>query len=107
MEKVLGKIKSITLGRGGYQGAMFGVTIMLEMKNSSTGDFKGTWSTHTDRCEWTVEDQRNHFADVMEFLRDTMKLAKVDDMAKLAGTPVEVTLNGMALESWRVLEEVL
>ena len=107
LRKELGKIQGISLGMGGYQDAMFGVSITLGGKGWGVGDFKGTWATHDKHCHWTVADQKKIFADTMVWLRDTIQKAGVNKLADLKGVPVEVTFDGNALHSWRVLEEVV
>lgn len=105
--KELGKIQSISMGMGGYQDAMFGVSITLGGKGWGVGDFKGTWANRTEGCEWTVADQRKIFAETMEWLRDLMAKAEVSKLSDLKGVPVEVTFDVNTLHSWRVLEEVV
>lgn len=111
MEKKLGKLANVRFGNGGYDEAMFGFSCTLDMDGTACGDFRGTWtSPPTSYAEWTVEDQRNHFADTVQFLIDIMKQAKVKEVHQLNGIPIEVTLGGLGagkLESWRILEEVL
>jgi len=43
----------------------------------------------------------------MRFVSKLLKEAKVDNVDKLKGIPVEVTFDGMMLKEWRVLTEVL
>lgn len=109
-EKVLGKIASLRVGRGGYQDAMFGVTVSLSMQNSGVSDFKGTWDQSikvTSSTRWTEADRSRQFDDVMRWLDEQCRIAHVDDVMKLVGKPVEATLQGNSLRSWRLLTEVL
>ena len=112
MRKKIGKIKNINIGYGGYQDAMFGVTVTLGSDKEcwGVGDFKGAWGMRTKVTEytkWTEEDRQKTFADTMVFLDELMQKAKVSTIDELEGVPVEVTFEGMALKEWRVLEEVL
>ena len=110
MEKRLGKISSATFGYGGYQDAQFGLSIGIEAPGWGVGDFKGAWSTDIKvdkHTQWTEEDRSKHFADTMRFLNDLLRKAKVRDVSKLRGIPVEVEFDGTLLKSWRILEEVL
>jgi hypothetical protein len=43
----------------------------------------------------------------MRYISSLLKDAKVDSVDKLKGKPVEVTLDGNQLKSWRILTEVL
>lgn len=55
----------------------------------------------------TRADWRGWQADTIELLTKTLRDAKVRNVAALVGKPVEVTLDGNALASWRILKEVL
>jgi|SRR5581483_4162288 len=102
----LGKIIRAEFGFGGYDDAQFGLTLTFEGGYGTTY-FVGTWATRPDWVGWTVEQQRGHFADAVEKLRDTLLAAKKKHVAELVGIPVEVTCENFALKSWRVLTEVL
>lgn len=99
-EKILGKLTNVKFGSGGYDGAMFGLTVTLEMGHSSCMDFIGVWK-HPN------EAQRPAHADTMMSLIELMEQARVDEVHELEGIPVEVTMDGSVMKSWRVLEEVL
>lgn len=108
MRTELGRIKSVKLGSSGYQDAMFGVSFELGGDGWGVGDFWGTWGAAPDKyCKWTVAEQEAEWAKVFRRLKDTMKAAKVRDMRRLEGVPVEVSFDGDRLKSWRVLKEVL
>lgn len=96
-ETMIGKIESIKLGFGGYQDAMFGVSVTLSGKGWSVGDFKGTWGHEPDKfCKWTAEDQSKVFAETT-----------LDDIGRLKGKPIEAEFEDGRLKSWRILTEVL
>lgn len=112
MEKRIGKIEYVKFGYGGYQDAMFGISITLSSKKDCWGvcDFKGAWgmcTKVTERTKWTEDDRRKQFADTMIFIDELMLKAKVTDVNDLRGVPVEVTFEGNTLKEWRILEEVL
>ena len=112
MRTELGKITSIKLGRGGYQDAMFGVSIGLGGEGWGVGDFVGTWDTSTvpkpETHKWTEADRDEWFAKVMRKISELCLDAKVDSMDKLVGVPVQVNFDeDRSLESWRILKEVL
>lgn len=116
IEKKIGKIRSICLGMGGYQGVQFGLQIELGGGRNSSWSVTWTkmvWSKRhikdpkKEWYKWTHEDRRTTYADIVEFLDDTMEKAEVDDFHKLVGTPVEVTFDGNSLKEWRVLEEAV
>lgn len=57
--------------------------------------------------KWT-EDDRDELAQLMRYISKLLSEAKVDDITKLAGKPVEVTIDEFnSLKSWRILTEVL
>ena len=109
-QKEIGKIRSIKVGFGGYQDAMFGVSIELgsDKNGWGTGDFKGMWSSDPDKyCKWTKKDQDESFAAAMRFMLKLCKDAGVQSVNALVGKPVEVTFENEHLKGWRILKEVL
>jgi hypothetical protein len=110
-EKRLAKIKSIRVGMGGYQEAMFGITFDLGGGCWGVGDFWGFWSParmkRSEHAKWTEAERLGGISDAFIRLDQLLADAKVDDATKLAGVPIEVTLEGNTLKSWRVLKEVL
>lgn len=108
MRKELGRIKSFDIGLGGYDGAMFGMSVSLGGTGWGVNDFDGTWTRTPDQhCQWTVEDQTKHWGEMCRRVADLMTKAKVKTCAEMVGIPVEITFTGNKLESWRILEEVL
>lgn len=111
MGKELAKISSIHLGMGGYQDAMFGVSIGFSGKGWGVADFRGTWGTDTKvtkNTKWTEAERSKHFADVMRDINKWIQQAKVQHLDQLKGIPVEVEFDdSRTLKSWRILEEVL
>jgi hypothetical protein len=107
MRTELGKIKEAYFGLGGYQGAHIGVWFQLGGTGWGVGDGSGTWANRSDGAKWSIHDQREAFADSVEYVRDLLKDANVESVAALVGTPVEVSFDGMILKSWRILKEVL
>lgn len=109
MEKHLGKIASVRLGKGGYQDAMFGFTFQLRFdKNSGIGDFWGFWNSEPDNyAKWSNEERLAHQSKCFERFRILMNEANANDIRELEGKPIEVTIDDMRLHSWRILEEVL
>ena len=109
MRKELGKIQRFEIGLGGYDDAMFGLSVTLGGKDGwGVQDFNGTWTREPDdRCKWTREEQSLHWAAVCRQVIGLMKQAKVKTTAEMVGIPVEATFDGNKLSSWRILEEVL
>jgi hypothetical protein len=108
MRKELGKIQRFDIGIGGYDDAMFGVSVTLGGAGWGVQDFDGTWVRVPDEnCKWTVEDQLDLWGAMCRRVADLMKKAKVNTCADMVGIPVEVSFNGSSLHSWRILEEVL
>lgn len=72
------------------------------------GTFEGDWAIErSEHSKWTEESRRQRIFDAVWRLKDTLVKAKKQHVAELVGTPVEVTLDGNLLKSWRVLTEVL
>ena len=111
MEKKIGKINSIRLGYGGYQDAKFGLSVDIASSKEAWGviDFKGFWSTdmNSKDCKWTEKDRDSSFAETMRLINKLLRESKKQSLNQLKGTPVEVTFDGMALKSWRILTEVI
>ena len=108
MRKELGKIQKFDVGLGGYDGAMFGMSVTLGGQGWGVCDFDGTWSRTPDQhCQWTVDDQTKLWGEMCRRVADLMAKAKVNTCADMVGIPVEVSFNGSSLHSWRILEEVL
>lgn len=108
MNKELGKIERFEIGLGGYDGAMFGMSVTLSGKGWGVQDFDGTWSHKPDEHhKWTEQDQIEHWGKMCRRVVDLMRQAKVQTAQELVGIPVEVTFENLKLHSWRILEEVL
>lgn len=108
IEKQLAKISSVSVGFGGYDDAMFGVSVAFTHGCWGVNDFKGWWAAKPGKnAKWTREDQIKRWGENMEWLKDLMRDAKVESVAALRNTPVELTLENNQLKSWRILTEVI
>jgi hypothetical protein len=108
MEKQLGRIRSVTFGSGGYQDAMIGITFDLGGEGWGIGDFWGHWSSKpSSGAKWTEAEQVKYLGEVVMRISTLLTSAKVSDISKLKGVPVEVITENNSLKSWRVLKEVL
>lgn len=106
----LGKIANVTIGNGGYDDAMFGVHFELSFGACGCSDAWASWGPeikHSPHCNWTDKQRKQSIADAFWRLAETMQQAKVTNAADLKGVPIEVTLEGNSLKSWRILTEVL
>ena len=99
------------VGFGGYQDAMWGVsfTIGSDKESWGCGSFQGHWSyPPSEGAKWTDESRIKKYGEVMNYLLDLCKKAKVEDVMDLVGVPIEATFDGsLKLVSWRILEEVV
>ena len=111
MEKILGKLESVKFGIGGYQDAMIGLHVTIDMKGSGVTYTKSAWDcnkvTWDEYCKWTEEDRSKQYDEIMRYLSDLLHKAKVNTVDQLRGIPVEATFEGMTLKEWRILDEVL
>lgn len=102
--KKLGKIETVKFGAGGYQDAMFGLTVSMVFGDQNT-------CTDNSLTAYVPEEGQSErhfqFAERMLQVVEIIKLAKVDDIGRLRGIPIEAEFDGNALVSWRVLTEVL
>lgn len=106
----IGKIRKVKFGFGGYQDAQFGVSFDIgsDKLGWGVGDFRGYWATeHDKRCKWSEQDRLASLGETCMWLSKILNDAKVSDISKLIGIPVEVTFDGNTLKSWRVLTEVI
>ncbi len=103
-----GKIVSISLGYGGYQDAMFGISTTLGGPAWGVDDFNGYWATERDNhCRWTEKDREESFIKMLWWIKALLDDAKVTSLAALQGSPIEATFKDNRLESWRIMSEVL
>lgn len=107
MEKKIGKIRSVKLGSGGYDDVMFGFTFDLAFDGSGVQSFMGTWSNRPGSAMWSVDDQNRDFLEAFLFVKNLLKEANKSNFLDLVGMPIEVTIDGGCLKSWRILTEVL
>ena len=111
MRKELGKIKTVKFGLGGYQGAQFGIHFDLGGDSWGISAGESEWDheiiKHNERTEWTEQDRTYKLGKICRYVSKLLKQAKVRDITELKGKPVEVTLDGNTLKSWRLLTEVL
>lgn len=109
-QKKIGKIQSVKFGMGGYDDAMLGISFTLGSDKEcwGVGDFKGWWNSPPDpHAKWTLESQTTIWGDMVRFIGQLLADAKVSDVQKLAGKPVEVTFENNTLKSWRLLTEII
>jgi hypothetical protein len=106
--KEFGKIKEATFGLGGYQDVQIGFWLVLGGESWGVHAGSGAWATeHTDSCKWTPESRLLEIGEQGMLLVETLNKANKRRVQDLVGVPVEVTFDGNALKSWRVLTEVL
>jgi hypothetical protein len=90
---------------------MLGLHVTLGNGSWGVGDSKANWDSEqikwTEHTKWTEEERDGWYAEIMRYVSSLLKDAKVDSVDKLKGKPVEVTLDGNQLKSWRILTEVL
>ena len=103
MKKVLGKICSVKFGMVGYQDTQLGISFTFEGNWGGVTDSTHCFWDHNtieynDRCNWTEKDRDVDFAKIMRFISDTLHAAKVSDINKLKGIPVEVSFEGNTIK---------
>lgn len=111
MRKELGKISSVRFGEGGYQDCQFGLFMSFSFAGSGVQtSIDGGWSRSlkvSEHTKWSEEDRLRQFGECMVKINDLMIKAKVSDIQKLVGIPIEAEFDGNLLKDWRILEEVL
>ena len=111
MRKQLGKITDVKFGYVGYQDAMVGVSLTFGGESWGVGTcITGGWMKSieaSDHAEWTEKSRNEQRAELVEKIDELLAKAKVDDICKLKGKPVELEFDGNALKDWRLLTEVI
>lgn len=112
----LGKIKSCELVIQEY-GIGFVFDLSIDGGNSGVIDSTNMWKTVREvkqRIEathngykWTVEDRNNCLIASVDNINQMMNDANVRKFSDLKNVPIEVTLEGFQLVSFRILTEVL
>ena len=108
----LGKIESIKFGL--FDHSKLGLIIDFKFNlccgvSDITNLIWDPESVKVDKyTNWTESDRDKKLAEIMRYISKLLSEAKVDDITKLAGKPVEVTIDEFnSLKSWRILTEVL
>jgi hypothetical protein len=111
METKLGKLEKVRFGIGGYNDAMIGLHVTISGSSWGVCDSRSAWDSEvikwSESCKWSEEDRDRDYADIMRKVSSLLKQAKVTDVSRLNGIPVEATFEGNSLKSWRILTEVL
>ena len=109
--KELGKIQAVKFGIGGYNDACLGIFFTLGGENWGVCAEKSALDSNLvpvyEHAKWTEVDRSRQYDEIMRYVSDLLKVAKVDDVSRLVGKPIEATFDGMMLKSWRILTEVL
>ena len=108
--KFLGKIESIKFGLDGSRIGLF-YTLTFD-KCCGTQSSNSVWDPEqikvTSYTKWTEDDRDMELAQLMRYISKLLSEAKVNDINKLVGKPIEVTIDEFnSLKSWRILTEVL
>ena len=112
IEKKLGKIEKVHFGLTGYQDAMLGLSLTFSGDGWGVGTNEPMfWDANTIQhdkySKWSEEDRDKAYAKTMRRISDLLKDAKVNEIHRLLGKPVECTFDGLSLVEWRILTEVL
>lgn len=107
--KEIGAIQAASFGWGGYGESQVGLCVTLKFGGGSVvSSFDGEWGIkHTENCRWTEEQRLKGLGETVMRLAKILRDAKKKHVDELVGVPVEVTLDGNMLKSWRVLTEVV
>lgn len=108
MRTQLGKIQKVAFGHGGYQDVQIGIRFQLGGESWGVGDFWGDWAlTRSEHAKWTEADRITRLGETVMRINELLAQAKVETVEELKGTPIECTFDGVLLQSWRVLTEVV
>lgn len=109
MENRLGKIEKVSFG---IQSSRLGLHVTLSSSEGwGTQTSKCLWDfrevKHTEHSQWTEQGRDDEAIILMRYVSKLLKEAKVTDINKLVGIPIEATFDGNTLKSWRILTEVI
>lgn len=109
METQLAKIERCEFGRGGYQEAEFRLSLNFSGKSWGICTFiSGGWSgKRSEYSKWTEDDRVRSMGAMCMKIDALLTEAKVDNVSKLKGLPVEITTVNSMFHSFRILTEVL
>ncbi len=111
MEKRLGKIQQVRFGLGGYQDACIGIHFTLGGDGWGVQDTKSAWDANMIKCTehtlWTEEERSKQYDEIVRYISDLLRQAKVDSITRLKGIPIELEFDGNCLKDWRILTEVI
>lgn len=111
METKLGKIKKVYFGHGGYQDACIGIHFTLGGDGWGVTTTESAWDLNmiscSEYCKWTEKDRSEQYDEIVRFISNRLREAKVSSVDELEGIPVECDFENHTLKDWRILEEVL
>lgn len=105
--KFLGRITHATYGMGGYQDVQWGLSLQFSFDGYGMGCFIGTWASYPEGARYTREWWNERRLEALDKLVEVMADAKVSDVSKLVGKPVELEVENNTFKSFRILKEVL
>ena len=106
--KEIGVIKGASFGWSGYGESQVGLSVTISFGGCVVQSFDGFWGGERYKeCKWSSEERRQHLGETVMRLAKILSDAKKAHVGELVGVPVEVTLDGYLLKSWRVLTEVI
>lgn len=109
VEQKIGVIEAISFGSGGYQNAMFGLTLLFKFPDGNITSFvDGGWKgKRPQNAKWTERQREKQRALLCDKIIGVLNDAKVDNILQLRGKPVEVMLENDRLTGWRILTEAV
>lgn len=108
----LGKIVRSEFGHCGYQESFIGLNLDFVFDKSATisDSILGGWyqgNKWTPNCKWTEEGNKLQHSVMAEKISQILLDANCLYISQLLGKPVEITVSGNRLVSWRILTEVI
>lgn len=108
VQKVLGKITRAKFGMNRDYPFLMGLELEFGADGWGIGDGGKMMINVGPTAKWESSLARERaIARMIDSIRDLLIDAKVDDVTKLVGRPVEVTMEGNVFKDFRILKEVL
>jgi hypothetical protein len=104
--KLLGKIESVDVRL--IEGYLLGLDMTFKLGEGGGIGSGGMYTVNiNNECRWEKAERSTAMEAAMDMIAETLKIAKVDCVAKLKNMPVEVMVSENCFKSFRILTEVL
>lgn len=106
--KVLGKITSAKFGFVSDYPFLMGLQLHFKLADGSCVGDGGKYTVNVNKdCNWQTMTRSEGLEWMVDKTKKILNDAKADEVSKLVGKPVEVTIDRNCFKDFRILTEVL